>query len=138
MTDAQLRDKLIDDVCRMLNVRFSHWDPYHRVWNPHAPLMEPLKLSSCAIVFSEQYGSWQVLILKDMSIVRPMDAMDDTRKLSMKICRMLIKHEGKDGEHAGELRKMTSEHRKEQRLRNRVKKHLIENDGIRLFALKLD
>lgn len=136
--DNELRDRLIDDVCRMLNVRLSHWDPYHRTnWNPHSPAMKPLKLPSCAIVFSERYGSWQILIMQDMSIVRPMDAMKSLSTMSMDICRQFIKHKmDMDGEYAGKLKKMQSEVRKEQRLRKKVKDHLIAHDGIRLFATK--
>lgn len=57
-------------------------------------------------------------------------------KIIAKIARMLVKGNHDKEENMKKFKEAESELRKKQRLNNKVKKFLIENDGIRLFALK--
>lgn len=129
-TDDKLRDKLIDDVCRMLNIHLSHWDHCQYTDNPNAR-GTPLKVPTCATVYSEKQGHWQIMILQDMSIIRPMDdAIDDIRGIVERISKMLG--------HEDDLKRLETERKQKERLYKQVQRHLVENDGIRLFVSKFN
>ena len=77
------------------------------------------------------------MILQDMNILRPSDFTNEMRDLAIEASRFLVKHgHDDDGKTLKSLKRLTAEIKNERRLNNKVRKYLIENDGIRLLTAK--
>ena len=134
--DIKLRNELVSNVARMLGIPMAHWD---HIEYRHSPFNKDklLEVPTCATIYAHRYGHWQAMILQDMNILRPSDFTNDMRDLAIEASRFLVKHgHDDDGETLKQLKRLTAEIKNERRLNNKVRKYLIENNGIRLLTAK--